>query len=75
MPFVVACAIFSTIMCVYLACFVYFLEKRLSKIELIFINSSFQRTLEVVKDELRDAESLKKEMVEMLKDYNKAKKK
>jgi len=62
-------------MCVYLACFVYFLEKRLSKIERLFTDSSFQRTLEVVKDELRDAESLKKEMVEMLKDYNKAKKK
>jgi len=75
MQFFVACSIFSTVMCVFLACFVCFLVKRLSKIERLFTDSSFQRTLEVVKDELRDAESLKKEMVEMLKDYNKAKKK
>ena len=51
------------------------LEERLSKIERLFEYGSFQKTLKVVKDELRDAESLKKEMVEMLKDYNKAKKK
>lgn len=70
-----ACAIFSTVMCVYLACLVYFLTKKLYEIERFVADSSMNKILEAVRDDLRDAESLKKEMVEMLKDYNKDKKK